>query len=78
MEEISALKFPVCRHLGFHGITAFPYCFKRRTSAFHQQRQCSYVMKSKMAARGKFKSQNIIRLLLLINATFPFSGKICN
>ena len=36
------------------------------------------VMKSKMAARGKFKSQNLFLLLLLLNVTFPLSSKICN
>ena len=36
------------------------------------------VMKSKMAARGKFKSRNIFGLLLLLNVTFPWSNKICN
>ena len=35
-------------------------------------------MKSKMVARGKFKSRNLFRLLLLLNVTFPLSSKICN
>ena len=35
-------------------------------------------MKSKMAARGKFETQNLFRLLLLLNVTFPLSSKICN
>ena len=35
-------------------------------------------MKSKMTARGKFKSRNLFRLLLLLNVTFPLSNKICN
>ena len=40
--------------------------------------QRSDVMKSKMAARGKFQTRNLFRLLLLLNATFPLPGKICN
>ena len=35
-------------------------------------------MKSKMAARGKFKSRNLFCLILLLNVTFPLSSKICN
>ena len=49
-----------------------------RSSAFQQQRQRSGVMKSNMAARGKFKSRNLFRLLLLLNVTFPLSSKTCN
>ena len=40
--------------------------------------QRSDALKSKMAARGKFKTRNLFRLLLLLNVTFPLSGKICN
>ena len=42
--------------------------------------QDSDVIKSKMAARGKFKSGNFFRLLLLLlfNVKFPLSSKICN
>ena len=50
----------------------------KRTSAFQQQRQCSDVIKSKMAACRKFKSRTLFPLLLLLNVTFPLSRKICN
>ena len=55
-----------------------PIVSNKRTSAFQQQRQRSDIMKSKMAARGKFKSRNLFHLLLLLNVTFPLSSKICN
>ena len=56
-----------------------PIVLSKMTSVSQQQRQRSDAMKSKMAARGKFKSQNLCRLLLLINVTFlPSSSKICN
>ena len=41
-----------------------PIVSNKRNSAFQQQRQPSDVMKSKMAARGKFKSRNLFRLLI--------------
>ena len=47
----------------------------RRTSAFQQQRQRSDFMKSKMAARRKFKSGNLFCLSLLLNVTFPLLVK---
>ena len=43
----------------------------KRTSAFQQRRQRSDVMKSKMAARGKFKGRNLFHLLLLLMLRFP-------
>ena len=53
------------------------YCWKAEVLLFETIGQRSDVMKSKMAARGKFKSRNLFRLLLL-NVTFPLSSKICN
>ena len=54
------------------------YCWKAEVLLFETIRQRSDVMKSKMAAHGKFKSRNLFCLLLLLNVTFPLSSKICN
>ena len=40
-------------------------------------RQRIDVINSKMAGRGKFKSDNRFRLLLELNAISPLSGEIC-
>ena len=47
------------------------YCWKAEVLLFETIVQRSDVMKSKMAARGKFKSRNLFRLLFLLNVTFP-------
>ena len=52
------------------------YCWKADVLLFETIGQRSDVMK--MAVRGKFKSRNLFRLLLLLNVTFPLSIKICN
>ena len=54
------------------------YCWKAEALLFETIGQRSDVMKSKMAARGKFKTRNLFRLLLLLNVTFLLSSKICN
>ena len=54
------------------------YCWKAEDLLFETIGQRSDVIKSKMAARGKFKTRNLFRLLLLVNVTFPLSSKICN
>ena len=54
------------------------YCWKAEVLLFETIGQRTDVMKSKMAARRKFKTRNLFRLLLLLNATFPLSSKICN
>ena len=54
------------------------YCWKAEVLLFEAIGQRSDVMKSKMAACGKFKSRNLFHLLLLLNVTFPLSSKICN
>ena len=54
------------------------YCWTAEVLLFETIGQRSDVMKSKMAARGKFKTRNLFRLLLLLNVTFPLSSKICN
>ena len=71
MELIIPFNFSRAVILGFD-VTALPYnaiISNKRTSAFQQQKQCSDIMKSKMAACGKFKSRNLFCLLLL-NVTF--------
>ena len=55
-----------------------PICWKAEVLLFETIGQRSDVMKSKMAARGKFKSRNVFPLLLLLDVTFPLSSKICN
>ena len=54
------------------------YCSKAEALLFATIGQRSDIMKSKMAVHKKFKSRNLFHLLLLLNVTFPLSGKICN
>ena len=73
------LKFPRATILDF--MTSLPchYCWKAEVLLFETIGKRSDVMKSKMAVRGKFKTRNLLRLLLLLlNVTFPLSSKICN
>ena len=53
-------------------------CWKAEVLLFETIGQRSDVMKSKMAARGKFKSRNLFCVLLLLNVALPLSNKICN
>ena len=71
------LNFPRTAVLDFMTSLHCLYCWKAEILLFETIGQCSDVMKSKMAARGKFKSRNLFRLLLLLNVTFPSSSKIC-
>ena len=71
------LNFPRAAILDFMTSLRCLYCLKAEVLLFETIGQRSDVMKSKMAARGKFKSRNLFRLLLL-NVTFPLSSKICN
>ena len=72
------LNFPRAAILDFITSLRCLYCWKAEVLLFETIGQCSDVMKSKMAARGKFKSRNLFHLLLLLNVTFPLSSKICN
>ena len=72
------INFPRAAILDFMTSLRCLYCWTAELLLFETIRQCSDVMKSKMAARGKFKTQNLFHLLLLLNITFPFSSKICN
>ena len=56
----------------------FSFCWKAEVLLFETIGQRNDVMKSKKAARGKFKSRNLFLLLLLLNVTFPLSSKIDN
>ena len=47
------------------------YCWTAEVLLFETIGQCSDIMKSKMAARGKFKTRNLFRLLLLLMLRFP-------
>ena len=71
------LSFPRAAILDFMTLHCL-YCWKADVLLFETIGQRSDVMKSKMAARGKFKTRNIFRLLLLLNVTFPLPSKICN
>ena len=72
------LNFPRAAILDFMTSLRCLYCWKVEVLLFETTGQRSGVMKSKMAAPGKFKSRNLFRLLLLLNVTFPLSSKICN
>ena len=74
-KRFRVLNFPRAAILDFMTSLRCPIVSNKRNSAVQQWRQRSDVMKSKMAARGKFKSQNLFRLLLLLNVTFPLSVK---
>ena len=78
MEMIIAFNFLSAAILDFLMSLCCTIFSNKRTSAFQQLRQRSDIMKSKMAADGKFKSWNLFRLLLVLNVTFPLSSKICN
>ena len=79
METIIAFNFSRAAMLDFMSSLRCPIVLNKMTLAFQQQRHRSDLVKSKMAARWKFKSRNLFRLLLfLLNVTFPSSSKICN
>ena len=78
-KRFRVLNFPRAAILDFMTSLRCPIVLDKRTSAFQQYIQRSDVMKYKKAARGKFKSRNFFRLLLLLlNVTFSLSSKICN
>ena len=74
------LDFPHAAILDFMTSLRCLYCWKDEVLLFETIEQHSDVLKSKMAARGKFKSRNLFHLLLLLllNVTFPSSSKIYN
>ena len=66
-----AFKFPARRHLGFYDATALPLLLlKAELSLFKTIGQRNDVTKSKMAARGNFKSDNLSKLYLFGKAKF--------
>ena len=80
-------KFSTCVYLRLRlsrALLRCLYCWKAEVLLFETIGQCSDVIKSKMAAHGKFKRRNLfsllllLLLLLLLNVTFPLSSKICN
>ena len=77
-KKFRLLNFPYAAILDFMTSLRCLYCSKAELPLFATIGQRSDVMKSKMAAHGKFKSRNLCRLLLLLNVTFPLSSKICN
>ena len=78
-KRFQLLNFAPTAILDFMTLLCCLYCWKAEVLLFETMGQRSDVMKSKMAAHGKFKSRNLFRLLLLyLNATFPLSSKICN
>ena len=72
------INFPRAAVLDFMTSLRCLYCWTAEVLLFETIGQRSDVMKSKMAARRKFKTRNLFRLLLLLNVTFPLSSKICN
>ena len=72
------LNFPRAAILDFMASLPCLYCWKADVLLFETIGQRSDVMKSKMAARRKFKTRNLFRLLLLLNVTFPLPSKICD
>ena len=77
-KRFKLLNFPHAAILDFMASLRCLYCWKAEVLLFETIGKRSGVMKSKMAARGKFKSRNLFRLLLLLNVTFPLPSKICN
>ena len=74
-KRFQLLNFPCAAILDFMMSLRCLYCWKAEVLSFETIGQRSDVMKSKMAARGKFKSRNLFRLLLLFNVTFPLTRK---
>ena len=72
------LNFPRATILDFMTSLRCLYCWKAEVLLFETIGQRSDVMKSKMVARGKFKTRNLFRLLLSLNVTFPLYSKIYN
>ena len=67
MEEISAFKFPACRHLGSHDVTVLPLLLESlEVLLFEIIGQRFDVIKSEMAASGKFKSRNLFQFIIII------------
>ena len=77
-KRFQLLNFPRAAILDFMTSLRCLYCWKAEVLWFETIGQRSDVMKSKMASRGKFKTRNLFRLLLLLNVTFPLSSKICD
>ena len=77
-ERFRVLYFPGAAILDFMTSLRCLYCWKAEVLLFETIRQRSDVMKAKMAARGKFKTRNLFRLLLLLNVTFLLPSKICD
>ena len=71
------LNFPCAAILDFMMSLRCLCCSKAEALLFETIGQRSDIMKSKMVAHKKFKSQNLFRLLLL-NVMFPLSSKISN
>ena len=66
MEKFMAFKFPARRHFGFYDVLRLPLLF----GSFQ-------TIKSKIAARWKFKSHKLFHLLLLLNVISPLYCKPC-
>ena len=72
------LNFPRGANLDFMTSLRCLCCWIAEVLSFETIEHRSDVMKSKMAARGKFNIRILFRLLILLNVTFPLSGRICN
>ena len=77
-KRFRVLNFPRAAILDFMTSVRCLYCWKAEVLLFETIGHHSDILKSKMAVHGKFKTQNLFQLLLLLNVTFPLSSKICN
>ena len=68
MKKITAFKFPERRHFGFYDVLSLPLLFAIR--------QPLHVIKSKMAAGGKFQNHKLFHILLLLNVICLLTCKI--
>ena len=66
-----AFKFPVRRHFGFYDVQWMPNCFTQKMLCFLTTMA---TIAYKMAACGKFNSNNYFHFLLLLNAVSPLQG----
>ena len=76
--RLSLLNFPRTAILDFMTSLRCRYCWEAEVLLRETIGQRIDVINSKMAAPGKFKSDNLFCLLLLLNTIHSVSRKICN
>ena len=75
MEKFIAFNFPRAAMLDFIASNGCHYCLEAEGLLDETIGQPLHVIKSKMAARGKFKGHKLFHLLLLLNVISPLSCK---